>query len=480
MSTAEAREPELDRGDVAGDTGGDAAEGETSSVRRYLVFACAVTAMMMASLDQSIVATALPTLQRELHARLNWAGWSITAYQFGLVMALPVAGRISDQFGRRRIFLVCLVAFTVSSLLCATATNIYELVGFRAVQALGGGAFTPSAIGLITDHFGRNRDRAVGMISSTVPIGSLGGPVLGGVIVTYWSWRGVFLINVPIGILVFVLTLRFIPRSRPLVVPKPDKLGVALLAATLLPLMFGITLLGERNVELWSPQVLVLFGIAIAALVTFIRHANRIEAPIIPLSLFRERSFGTLNVINYLYGGCALGIGAMLPLYAEKRYHFGSLEAGSFLSTRSVGVLLIASTTAFLIRRIGFRRPMLAGFGLASVGMLLLGLHPVGLTIYAWLAVGAAMMGIGNGMAAPATNNAALHLAPHAAGSVSGLRAMFRQFGAISVVSIATSIVARSHAQGLALGHIFIVLAVVVLAIVIPLTFRVPDHRGAW
>jgi MFS family permease len=264
------------------------------------------------------------------------------------------------------------------------------------------------------------------------------------------------------------------------VVPKPDIRGVALLAGILLPLMYGITSLGEASSHLYSPQVLVPFVAAIIFIWLFIRHARDTEAPIIPIELLRERKFATLNLINYLYGGCALGIGALLPLYAEERYHFGSLEAGSFLSARAIGVLLIASTTAFMIRRIGYRRPMIAGFSVAAVGMVTLGLHPLGLSTYAWLAGGAALMGIGNGMAAPSTNNAILHLAVKSAGSISGLRAMFRQFGAITVVSITTAIATRSSNEGLALSHVFLICAIVVTAIVLPLAFTIEDHRGSW
>jgi EmrB/QacA subfamily drug resistance transporter len=445
-----------------------------------LIFTVAVTAMMMASLDQSIVATALPALRHDLHAPLNWAGWTITAYQFGLVTALPVAGRFSDQFGRRRLLIGALVLFTASSIACATATSIYVLIAFRALQAFGGGAFTPSAIGIITDTFGSSRDRAVGMVSSTVPIGSLSGPVLGGILVTYWSWRGVFLINIPIGLIAIVMALRFVPRSRPLVVPKPDIAGVALLAGLLLTLMFGVTALGENSNALLSPGVIAPFAGGALCLVAFVRHLRRTPDAIIPKALFRQRGFATLNVINYLYGGCALGIGALLPLYAQERFHFTSLQAGSFLSARAIGVLTIASTTAFMIRRVGYRRPMIAGFTMAALGMLVLSFVPPGLTVYTWLAIGAAAMGIGNGLAAPSTNNAMLHLMPQSAGSISGIRAMFRQFGAITVVSVSTSIVARSANEGLALSHVFLICAIAVTVIVLPLTFTVPDHRGRW
>lgn len=446
----------------------------------FVIFAVTVTAVIMSSIDQSIVATALPTLRNGLHAKLNWAGWTITAYQFGLVMTLPVAGRISDQFGRRRIFLTCLVIFTVASLLCATATSIYELVAFRAIQAIGGGAFMPSAIGIITDHFGKNRDRAIGMMSSTVPIGSFLGPLLGGVIVAYWSWRGIFLINIPIGIIIFVLTMRYVPRSRPVDAPKADIRGVTLLAGVILPIMYGITTLGEGTTPVWSPEFIVPVIVSIVFGYLFVRHSKTSESPVLPLRLIYRGGFGSLNLINYVYGGAALGVGVLIPLYAEQRYHFTSLQAGTVLSTRAVGVLIVAAATAFLIRRVGYRRPMIVGFLIASIGMVLLSLGPRGLSTYAWLALGAALMGMGNGIAAPASNNAVLHRAIGEAGSISGIRGMFRQLGAISAISVTTAIVSRSHNEGLALSHVFFVFAIVVCVIVIPLTFTVEDHRGSW
>lgn len=459
-------------------------EPEAPHTRRQasprLLFGICITAMFMASLDQSIVATTLPALHKDLGTSLSWAGWTITAYQLGLVMALPVAGRLSDQFGRKRLFLVALAIFTISSALCATANDIYSLVAFRFLQALGGGAFTPSAIGIITDHFGKNRDRAVGMITSVVPIGSLSGPVLGGVIVGYASWRGVFLINLPVGLLVFLLVLRFVPSARPAGSARADVRGSLLLAAVLVPLMLAITSLGEGATSPLSPQCWVPFLLFLVSLYYFLRHARDNQHPIVPLHLIVQHGFGRLNIINYLYGGCALGFGALVPLYAQERYHFSSLQAGTVLSARACGVLLVGTASALLIRRVGYRRPMIFGFVLAAIGMLLIGVGPRGLSTYAWLAVSAALMGTGNGVAAPSTNNAMLSNAPDEAGSISGLRGMFRQIGAISMVSVATAVASRSANSGLALGHMFILMTAIIMVVVIPLALRVPDHRGAW
>ena len=450
-----------------------------SNVRRGVIFATVSLALLMSSIDATIVSTALPTLRHALHAPLNWAGWTITAYQFGLVVALPVAGRISDLYGRKRVFLVCVALFTGSSLLCGLAQNIYMLVPLRALQAVGGGAFVPSATGIVADHFGASRDRAIGLFTSIFPIGSMTGPVIGAVMINLWSWRGIFFINVPIGIALFVSTMHFVPKSRPTAAPKPDLVGIAMLAAVILSLMFAITSFGDGHTGLFAPAVDLPLVACVAILSFFVRHVRSVEAPIIPVELFKIPSFAVMNLISVLYGGCALGFGALLPLYAEERYHLTSLQSGTLLSSRAIGAILVAGITAFLLRRIGYRIPMVAGFLAASTGLFLLSRHSPGLSTYSWLAIGAAIMGIGNGIAAPATNNALYSHAPNQASSIAGLRGMFRQFGAIVAISTTTAFVQRSSNEGLALAHTFLIFSVVFVAIT-PLVLMVPKHKGNW
>src|SRR5574337_1349404 len=168
--------------------------------RRVLVFSIVSLALLMMSVDSTIVATALHALQQDLHTSVNWAGWTITAYSFGFVLMLPISGRLSDRYGRRRVFLDSVVAFTVASLLCGLADNIFVLIALRALQAAGGAGFTPSATGIVVEHFGGARDRAVSLFGSIFPIGAMIGPIFGGLFVSYWTWRGVFFVNVPIGI----------------------------------------------------------------------------------------------------------------------------------------------------------------------------------------------------------------------------------------------------------------------------------------
>src|SRR5512146_1695656 len=218
--------------------------GLVSSSRRGLIFAIVSVGLFMASMDQTIVATALPALEKDLRTSVNWTGWTISVYALGQVIAMPMAGKISDMYGRKKVFMISAALFTVASLCCGFAPNMPALLIPRFIQALGGGAFMPSATGIVSDHFGEQRDRAVGMFTSIFPIGGIVGPVVGGLFVSYWSWRGIFLVNVPIGLILILLTAKFIPASALRPASRIDVAGVLLLAAVLATGMFGITYLG--------------------------------------------------------------------------------------------------------------------------------------------------------------------------------------------------------------------------------------------
>ena len=171
----------------------------------------------------------------------------------GSVIALPIAGKFGDQYGRRRIFLYGVALFTASSVLCGLSTDIYMLIVFRALQAIGGGALQPSAAGLISEHFGENRDRAIGMFGAIQAGGQVAGPVLGGLLVGYWSWRGVFFVNVPIGTVLLCLTLRFIPESRLRASTKTDLRGLLLMSSFVFGAIYGITNLGNGRTAIDDP-----------------------------------------------------------------------------------------------------------------------------------------------------------------------------------------------------------------------------------
>jgi EmrB/QacA subfamily drug resistance transporter len=444
--------------------------------RRHVVFAVVAIALFMASMDQTIVATALNAIQTDLGAELTWSGWTITVYALGQIIALPMAGRLGDHFGRKKVFLIAVVVFTAASLACGFANNIYVLVALRAVQALGGGAFMPSATGIIADHYGPQRDRAVGMFTSIFPIGGIIGPILGGVFVTYSSWRTIFFVNVPIGIVLLFLGWRLIGESARKPAERMDLRGLFLLATLMLTGMYGLTNLDDG---LTSPWFLGPVAAAMVVAALFVRHTVRASAPFIPLRLLRGNGFGAMNVLNLLFGGAAIGFGALVPLYAEERFHLDALAAGTLLTARGAGVILVAALAVLTLRRLGSRIPMIVGFAFIVVGFVLMAVPPPNTNGYLWLMMAAGITGVGMGVSVPASNNAGLQLAPDQISSIAGLRGMFRQSGSIIAVSVMTAVAANSASPAMAQAHGFVVLSVLMVAAV-PLIFTIPDHRGSW
>lgn len=448
------------------------------------IFVAVALALLMSSIDSTIVATALHTIQNDLHASIVWAGWTITAYSLGQVLILPIAGRLSDHYGRRRVFMISVVVFTSASLCCGLANDIYVLVALRAMQAIGGAGFTPSATGIVVDQFGDTRDRAVGLFGSIFPIGSIIGPILGGLFVAYWSWRGIFIVNVPIGVLLIALCLKFVPADKKhedRTTPKGrlDFVGMLLLGTGLLAAMLGLSSLGGAGSALVSLPFLIFAVIAILAVWAFLRHTGRVPDPFIPPRLLHGRGFGAVNVINFLYGGAAAGIGALVPLYATERYGISALDSGILLTARGVAVVVLSALAVLALRRTGYRQPMFVGFLLTAVGIFAMSVAPPVLSPYAWLAAAAAVTGLGIGWSGPATRNASLQLDPQRSSAIAGLRSTARQAGSITAISVTTAILAGASNPGLAQAHIFATYAVLLVA-VIPIVARVPEHYGTW
>lgn len=456
---------------------------EAQPIRRVLVFTIVSLALIMMSVDSTIVATALHAMQHGLHTSINWAGWTITAYAFGIVLMLPVSGELSERYGSLKVFLISVVAFTVASLLCGLADNIYVLIALRAIQAVGGAGFTPSATAIIVDRFGDQRDLAVSLFGSIFSIGAMIGPIFGGLFVSYWSWRGIFFVNVPIGLIVIVLALRYIPRDSPHEPgshPGIDVTGMALLGAGLFAAMLPASYLGERGASVWSPMFMVPAAFAAALLWAFFHHIGRSANPFIAPRLIHGPGFGPVNLVNGLYGGVTAGAVALVPLYAINRYGFNALDSGTLLFAEGVAAILLSLVAALALRRTGYRAPMYIGNVIIAVGLLLLARRPpAGISPYMWLAFSAFLLGAGVGAINPASRNAGLQMEPERSSTIAALRSMFMQIGTIAIVTIATAILATSKDPGKSQGWIFLVTALL-FAVCMPLVALVPEHRGSW
>lgn len=449
---------------------------------RVAIFSVVAMALLMSSLDGTIVATALPAIQHGLRSSINWASWVITAYSVGQVLALSLAGKLSDRVGRRRFFFVSVVVFTVASLCGGLAGNIYLLIALRAVQAAGGAGFTPSATGIITENFGAARDKAVGLFGSIFPVGSMIGPIFGGLFVSYWSWRGIFFVNVPIGALLIGLGLRYIPQDResPDRARRPmDLTGMALLGVGALASMLGVSYLGEAGASASSPLFIAPVIAGLLGLALFARHIRRTPDPFITPRFIAGRGFGAVNVINVLYGGAVAGLLALVPLYAVDRYGISTLGSGTLLTAEGVAVVVMSSLAAMALRRTGYRQPLYLGSVCIAIGFVGLAVSPAGLSPYAWLAVAAGLVGLGGGYSAPASRNACLHLAPDQSPALAALRSTGRQVGQIVAVSVTATVIAASPSPGELEARVFVGFALLLLAC-LPVIARVPEHRGSW
>lgn len=451
--------------------------------RKYVIFTITSLALLISSANSTIVATALPTIQRSLKADLSWTAWIITAYQLMTLIMLPVMGRISDQWGRKRVFMVCIIIFTVSSALCAFSANIYWLILFRFLQALGGSGFMPTSMGIVGDYFKENRARAIGLFTTIFPLGGIVGPAFGGLILDYASWQVIFLINVPFGVIVLFLSYLLLEPDTRLNHTRLDFVGISFLAATMLCMMLFLTRVSENPVLLhsWLTWMFLLLGIAL--LWAFLRWETTTPAPVLELDLLRNRTFLIINGLNLLYGACVFGLMAFIPYYGQVAYGLSNLASGSMLTARALGMMGMSALTSVLLSRLGYRLPMAAGFLILAVSVLALTLFPhqpiiFGLVIpnYWWLAVMIFVSGMGVGMASPSSNNAAIELMPEKIAEISGLRGMFRQTGGVLGTSLIVLTLSRFHDQLVGFHFIFGAMSLLLVA-AIPFIRGVPDGR---
>lgn len=459
------------------------ADPPSDPVNRVLVFAIVALTLLMMSIDSTIVATVLHALQHGLDTSVNWAGWTLTAYSFGFVVMLPISGRLSEQYGRRRVFLGSVIVFTLASLLCGLADNIFVLIALRALQAAGGAGFTPSATGIIVDHFGDARDRAVSLFGSIFPIGAMIGPIFGGLFVSYWTWRAAFLVNVPIGIVVILLTLRYIPRDP----PRRERArfdmdipGMLLLGGGLLAGMLAVTYLGEQDAYVGSLDFVAPLAIAVVVIWMFFRHIRRSTHPFIAPRLIYGPNFGAVNLVNMIFSGVTIGSVALIPLYAANRYGIGALDAGTLLIAQGIAAIMMSIVIALVLRRTGHRLPIYVGGTTIVIGMALLAMTPAfGVSPYVWLAGAAFVIGAGMGTINPASRNAGLQLAPEHSSTLAALRTLSLQIGAIAAVSITTAALTGSADPGHVQARVYVA-AALVLAAALLIVFRVPEHHGSW
>ncbi|MEY9871180.1 EmrB/QacA subfamily drug resistance transporter [Streptacidiphilus sp. MAP12-33] len=343
-----------------------------SARRVRLVFLGVMLGMFLAALDQTIVSTALPTIVGDLGGA-NHLSWVVTAYMLAATATTPLWGKLGDLFGRKHVFIICIVIFLIGSALCGQSRNMTELIAFRALQGLGGGGLMVLAMAVIADVVPpRERGRYQGVIGAVFGVSSVVGPLLGGFLVDNLNWRWVFYVNLPVGAVALFVIATALHAKRPNTRPKIDYLGTLLLAAASTCLVL-ITSLGGTT---WKWNSVEVWGCAIGAvvlIVAFVFWEQRAPEPVLPLRLFRNRIFTVCSGIGFVIGLCMFGALSYIPLYMQVVNGNSPTESGLRLLPMMAGVLITSIGTGQLISRTGrYKIYPIVGTALTCVALVLL------------------------------------------------------------------------------------------------------------
>jgi EmrB/QacA subfamily drug resistance transporter len=385
--------------------------------------------LFMIMLDNTVVNVALPSIQRDLNVDFSSLEWVVNGYFLTFAVLMLTGGKLADLFGRRRIFILGLVVFTLSSLACGLATNGETLIAARAVQGVGAALMNPATLSIITATFPpRQRGMAMGIWVGVSAVALALGPITGGLLSEYANWSWIFFINVPIGAFA-ILAARIVIRETKdtSLEQRLDLPGLATSGAGLLALVYALI---EANAKGWtSPEILSLFGVAVAGFAAFIALEGRQRAPMLDLSLFRNRTFTGANLTMLLVALSMFGVFFFVSLFVQNILGYSPVQAGAAFLPMTLCIVFLAPVAGKLSDRIGSRWLMSSGMVLIAVSLVLFSLLDESSTfwnLFPALLVG----GAGLAVAMTPTTSAAMGSVPvDKAGVGSGVLNSSRQVG---------------------------------------------------
>jgi EmrB/QacA subfamily drug resistance transporter len=386
----------------------------------------------MTLLDLTIVNIAIPDMITALDASLDEILWVVNAYVLVLAVLLITAGRLGDLRGQRTLFVAGVVVFTLASLACGLAPNPTLLIAFRAVQGLGAALLMPQTMAIIIATFPADRrGTALGIWGAVAGLATVAGPTLGGVLVTYASWRWIFIVNVPVGLIVLAMTFAFIPDTRMQRQHKLDLLGVAIATAGLFCLTFAL-IEGQRYS--WNGAIVALFVAAAVLTVAFLlQQRTRQDAePLVPFSLFRNRNFTVINAVASLVSVAILGFFLPITIYLQSVLGYSAIKAGLILAPMSLIALVLAPIAGRMSDKIGGKYILMTGLALYGLGAAVLVVQSSVDSNWPEFLPAIAVMGLGmGGIWAPMATEAMRGVPMALAGAAAGVNNTLRQVGSV-------------------------------------------------
>jgi EmrB/QacA subfamily drug resistance transporter len=422
-----------------------------SNKQRWLALLVLCLGVLMIVLDTTIVNVALPSIKNDLKFTETSLVWVVNAYMLTFGGFLLLGGRLGDLFGHRKLFLLGIVLFTVASMACGLANSQWLLIGARAVQGLGGAVVSAVALSLIMNLFTEpaERAKAMGVYGFVCAGGGSVGVLLGGLLTSSLSWHWIFLVNLPIGIAVYMLCLRLLPDSKGHA--EGEKLDVAGAVTITTALMLAVYAIVNGNEAGWqSSQTLLMLGAAVVLLLAFLTLQARVQHPLMPLGLFRSRNVSVANVVAVLWAAAMFAWFFISALYMQLVLNYTPMQVGlAFLPANLIMAAFSLGWSAKLVMLWGNKLPLAGGLLLAAVGLALFGRAPVGGQFVADVLPGMVLLGLGAGIAFnPMLLVAMSDVEPSQSGLASGIvNTSFMMGGALGLAVLASAAAALTSSQ---------------------------------
>lgn len=407
--------------------------------KRWIILFTVLSATFMATLDGSIVNVALPNMAINLKVGMAGVTWVVTSFLITVAATILIFGRIGDIKGKTKVFSFGVVLFTIGSLLCGFTNSLLFLVIARVIQAIGAAATMATNQGIITQVFPANeRGRALGVLGTFVALGAMAGPPLGGFIVSAFSWEYIFLINVPIGIAVFIATIKIFPKSNKVINEKVDGRGAVLFMIATVA-FFGAIVQGQ-TMGYNNPIMIAAFIVALAAFVLFIAAEKKIEMPLLDLSIFSNSLFSISIVCAFISFIAISASNIILPFYFQDTLKFSAAMTGIFMIVSPIVLSVVAPFSGYLSDKIGSEILTLIGLSLTSLGLFLISsLNEKSSVIF--LLAYIVIMTIGNGMFQSPNNSLVMSTVPkNKLGIAGSVNALIRNLGFVLGTSVSTLI----------------------------------------